>query len=311
MRHSLSQTYGLTASSGREPIRNGDSMNSAKIKMIAAMAIFGTIGLFVKNIPLSSSMIAMARGFTGVLFLLVFALLKGQKISFADIKKNLVTLTLTGAFIGINWILLFEAYKYTTVANATLCYYLEPVFLIIASSIIFKEKISPVKALCVMVALFGMCFVSGVLPLGAGAVGDARGILLGIGAAVFYTLVILINRRIKDISSYDMTMVQLFFAAVVTVPYILATENLGAVSMNMGQLALLLVLGVVHTGIAYVLYFGAVRDLTAQSVAILSYIDPMVAIVLSMTVLGEEMTLWGVLGAVMILGSTLVSELKK
>lgn len=283
---------------------------NAKIKILLAMATFGTIGLFVTNIPLSSASIAMARGFTGSIFLFLFALLRKQKISWSDIKNNLLVLALTGAFIGINWILLFEGYAYS-VTKATLCYYLEPVFLVVASGIIYKEKIRPINAVCVLVALLGMGFVSGVFPFGAVAQGDMGGILFGTGAAVFYTLVILINRKIKNISSYDMTMVQLFFAALVTVPYVLFTEDVLAVSLNMTQIILLLILGIIHTGVAYVLYFSSVRDLSSQSVAIFSYVDPMVAIILSMTVLGEELTVWGVLGAVMILGSTLVSEIKK
>ncbi len=285
-------------------------MNSAKIKIILAMATFGTIGVFVTNIPLSSAMVAMVRGFTGALFLIMFALIKRQKISWHDIRKNIVVLALTGAFIGINWILLFEGYNYS-VTKATLCYYLEPVFLVLASSVLYKEKISPVKGACVLVALLGMGFVSGVFPYGTVGDGDLGGILFGTGAAVFYTLVILINRKIKDISSYDMTMVQLFFAAVVTVPYIIVTENFGAITLNWEQIALLGVLGIIHTGVAYVMYFSSVRELSSQSVAIFSYIDPMVAIVLSMTVLGEKLSVWGIIGAVMILGSTLVSELKK
>lgn len=283
---------------------------NAKIKIILAMATFGTIGLFVTNIPLSSACIAMARGFTGSIFLLIFALLRKQKISWCDIKKNIVVLALTGAFIGINWILLFEGYAYS-VTKATLCYYLEPVFLVVASAVMYKEKIRPVNAVCVLIALLGMGFVSGVFPYGTVAQGDIGGILFGTGAAVFYTLVILINRKVKNISSYDMTMIQLFFAALVTVPYVLATEDITLISLNAVQMVLLLVLGVVHTGIAYVLYFASVRDLSSQSVAIFSYVDPMVAIVLSMTVLGEELTVWGIVGAVLILGSTLVSELKK
>lgn len=285
-------------------------MNSAKIKIILAMATFGTIGLFVTNIPLSSAAVAMARGFTGSIFLVFFAFLKKQKISWSDIKKNIVVLALTGAFIGVNWILLFEGYRYS-VTKATLCYYLEPVFLVLASSIIYKEKIRPVKGVCVLVALLGCGFVSGAFPFGAVGEGDLGGILFGTGAAVFYTLVILINRKIQNISSFDMTAVQLFFASLVTVPYVLFTEDVTKISLDVTQLMLLLILGVVHTGIAYVLYFSSVRDLSSQSVAIFSYIDPMVAIVLSMTVLGEELTVWGILGAVMILGSTLISELKK
>ncbi len=286
-------------------------MNSARLKMIISMAIFGTIGIFVNFIAVPSSVVAVCRGFTGAIFLFVFMLLTGKKISFSDIGKNFIRLMVTGCLIGINWILLFESYKYIGVANGTLCYYLEPVILVIGAAIIYREKISPLKALCVAIALIGMVFVSGVFPPSEGAALNGFGIALGLGAAFFYASVVLLNRGIKNISSYDMTMVQLFFAALVALPYVLVTEDITAVSFDVKTIVLLLVVGIIHTGMAYALYFGAVREIKGQDVAVLSYIDPMLAIVLSMTLLGEEMTLWGVLGAVMILGSTLLSELKK
>lgn len=286
-------------------------MNSAKLKMIISMAIFGTIGIFVNYINVPSSMVAVCRGFTGALFLCLFMVLTGKKISFADIRQNFLRLMVTGCFIGINWILLFESYKYIGVANGTLCYYLEPVILVIGAAFIYKEKISPVKAICVIVALMGMVFVSGVFPPSGEGKLSGLGIALGLGAALLYASVVLLNRGIKNISSYDMTMVQLFFAALVALPYVLITEDVASIAFDAKTIILLIVVGIIHTGFAYALYFGAVRELKSQSVAVLSYIDPMVAIVLSMTLLNEKMTLWGMIGAVMILGSTLVSELKK
>ncbi len=286
-------------------------MNNAKLKMIISMAIFGTIGIFVKFIDVPSSLVAVCRGFTGALFLCIFMLATGKKISFSHIRKNFLKLAVSGCLIGINWILLFESYKYIGVANGTLCYYLEPVILVIGAAIIYKEKISPVKAVCVAVALMGMVFVSGVFPPQTGATLNGLGIALGLGAALFYASVVLTNRSIKNISSYDMTMVQLFFAALIALPYVIVTEDVTSVAFDGKTIILLLVVGIIHTGFAYALYFDAVRELKSQSVAVLSYIDPMLAIVLSMTILREGLTIWGILGAFMILGSTLFSEIKK
>lgn len=279
--------------------------------MIISMAIFGTIGIFVNFIDVPSSMVAVCRGFTGAIFLCLFMIFTGKKISFSDIRQNFVRLMITGCLIGINWILLFESYKYIGVANGTLCYYLEPVILVFGAAIIYKEKISPLKAVCVAIALLGMVFVSGVFPPSEGSALNGFGIALGLGAALFYASVVLLNRGIKNISSYDMTMVQLFFAAAVALPYVLITEDVTAITFDAKTIIMLMVVGIIHTGFAYAMYFGAVREIKGQDVAVLSYVDPMLAIVLSMTLLGEEMTLWGILGAVMILGSTLLSELKK
>ena len=164
--------------------KSENSLGFARAKLILAMTIFGTIGIFVKYIPLPSSVIACTRGFVGVIFLLLVTLISKNKISFKDIKKNLLLLVISGAFIGINWILLFEAYRYTTVATATLCYYMAPIFITIASPFILKEKLTLKKSFCVLVALIGMFFVSGIVGTADLHI-SVPGILCGLGAAFF------------------------------------------------------------------------------------------------------------------------------
>ena len=288
--------------------KNSASLGLARTKLILAMTIFGTIGIFVKYIPLPSSVIACVRGFVGVAFLLLMTFVKKSKISFKDIKKNLLLLVISGAFIGINWILLFEAYRYTTVATATLCYYMAPIFVTLASPFILKEKLTLKKGLCVFTALIGMIFVSGIVGTGSLQI-NLPGILCGVGAAFFYACVILLNKHIKDISSYDMTMTQLFVAAVVILPYTLLTADISAVTLDAKAIICLFIVGIVHTGFAYMIYFSSISSLKAQTVAIFSYIDPVIAIILSALLLKEKMGLFGFIGAILILGSTLLSEI--
>ena len=271
------------------------------------MLIFGTIGIFVKYIPLSSGVIAMTRGYLGGAFLLVFMLITGKKPDFKAIKKNLLPLVLSGGAIGVNWIFLFEAYNYTSVAVATLCYYMQPVMLIVLTPIVLKEKLSKKKLLCVPFALLGMIMVSGVLS-GPQNV-SFTGVAMGLCAAVFYTTVIIINRFLKDINSYDSTLVQLFMAAVVITPYNLAAGMENVTKIGLTAIVLLLVVGFVHTGFAYSMYFGCVQSINTQTVAIYSYIDPAFSILLSVFLLGEGMDVWGIIGAVLILGAAIVSEL--
>lgn len=288
--------------------KNSASLGLARTKLILAMTIFGTIGIFVKYIPLPSSVIACVRGFVGVAFLLLMTFIKKTNISFKDIKKNLLLLVISGAFIGINWILLFEAYRYTTVATATLCYYMAPIFVTLASPFILKEKLTLKKGLCVFTALIGMIFVSGIVGTGSLQI-NIPGILCGVGAAFFYACVILLNKHIKDISSYDMTMTQLFVAAVVILPYTLLTADISTVTLDAKAIICLFVVGIVHTGFAYMIYFSSIGSLKAQTVAIFSYIDPVIAIILSALLLKEKLGLFGFIGAVLILGSTLLSEI--
>lgn len=288
--------------------KNTDSVGLARGKLILAMTIFGTIGIFVKYIPLPSSVIACVRGFVGVGFLLLVTLITKSKISWRDIKKNLLFLIISGAFIGINWILLFEAYRYTTVATATLCYYMAPIFVTIASPFILKEKLTVKKVLCILTALLGMVFVSRIVGAGSLQI-SVLGIICGIGAAFFYACVVLLNKFIKDISAYDKTMTQLFVAASVILPYTIFTADVSLAEFDAKALICLLIVGVVHTGFAYMIYFSSMGTLKAQTVAIFSYIDPVIAIILSALLLKEKMGIFGMIGAVLILGSTLFSEL--
>lgn len=282
---------------------------SARLGLISAMFIFGTIGIFVRYIPLPSSVLALVRGVVGTLFLLLFLKIKKQPLDKGAIKDNLWVLCLSGAFIGVNWILLFEAYRYTTVATATLCYYLAPVFVIVAAPIVLKEKNSLKKWICALIALVGMVFVSGVAEGGIPTLGELRGVMLGVGAAVFYASVMLLNKKLKPIGAYDKTILQLAAAAVVILPYALFTENVTALDWNPLSVCMLAVVGIVHTGIAYALYFGSMTHLKAHTIAIFSYVDPVVAIILSALILRESLTPLGIVGAILILGSTLVSEL--
>lgn len=283
--------------------------NKSKLSLILSMFIFGTIGIFRRYIPLPSSLLAMARGAIGVVFLLIFMALKKEKLNLREIKDKILLLCISGVFIGFNWILLFEAYNYTTVATATLCYYMAPVFVIIASPFLFKEKLTLKKIICVIVALAGMVLVSGVIETGFSGAGEFKGVLLGLGAAVLYATVVLMNKKTAGVPAYTKTVIQLGSAAIVLLPYTMLTENFAELTFEPLTIIMLLVVGVVHTGWSYALYFGSMDNLKAQTVAIFSYIDPVVAIILSALILNEEMSIFGMIGAVLVLGSTMVSEL--
>ena len=282
---------------------------NAKASLILAMVIFGTIGIFRKYIPLPSGIVACARGILGVAFLLVFIKIKKIKMDRESIKKHLWILLVSGGFIGLNWVLLFESYRYTSVAVATLCYYMAPIFVMIVSPFLLKEKLTVKKVLCVIVALIGMVFVSGVLDGGISDVSEMKGILFGLGAAALYATVIMMNQKLREVPTYDKTIMQLGAAAVVPIPYILFVEDLSAVVLTPLIVFMLIIVGVVHTGIAYALYFGSMNGLKAQTVALFSYIDPIVAIILSAMFLKEPMTIYSAIGAVLVLGATMISEL--
>lgn len=283
------------------------TQHGAKLRLIFAMAMFGTLGLFIRAIPLPSSVIALVRGAVGAAFLLAVCAMRKTPPDKRAIGRNLKYLIPCGVAMGFNWILLFEAYRYTTVAVATLCYYLSPVIILLLSPVLLKEKLTALKAGCIALALGGMFLVSGVVQSG-GTGFNATGILLGLGAAVLYAFIVLLSKQLTDISSYDTTIMELGISAVVMLVYNLMTVDLSALTCTPIGFASLAVVAIFHTGVCYALYFGSIAVLPAQTSALFSYIDPVVAILLSALLLREPMDVLSAIGAVLILGSTLLGE---
>ena len=275
--------------------------------LIASMSIFGTLGIFVRNIPVSSGELALYRAVLAVLLISVFLLITRQKIPFANMKKELPLLLASGVAIGINWILLFEAYKYTTVSVATLSYYFAPVIVTLVCPILFKEKLTKKQFTCFFMSTVGLVLITGLGEIGGGK--DFIGILFGLGAAAFYATVILLNKFIRNVEGIHRTLLQFIAAVVTLVPYVLLTGGVTLGGLNGFGWANLLIVGLIHTGVTYCMYFSSLKELPGQKAAILSYIDPLVAVLISVTILGESMTLWQVIGGMLILGFTLWNEI--
>ena len=274
--------------------------------LIASMVLYGTIGVFRHYIPLPSGLIACARGLIGALSLVLFLLILRKKPDWAAIRRNFLPLALSGAALGANWLLLFEAYSRTSVAVATLTYYFAPILLLLIAPFALKEKLTLRKVVCIFVALAGMVFISGVL---SGGTSGLSGIAFALGAALLYPVIVLLSKKLTEVNAFDKSIVQLLFAAALPLPYTLLAEKWSFSDFTLKATILLLIVCVVHTGIAYALYFGALRTLNAQTLAILSYIDPLVAVVLSALVLKEPFGWTETVGAILILGAALVSEL--
>ena len=276
--------------------------------LISAMTIFGTISLFVRNIAVSSGELALYRAVMAAAMIGGYLLLTGQKIPVREIKKEIPLLLISGTAMGINWILLFEAYKCTTVSVATLSYYFAPVIVTAVCPFFFKEKLTGKQIICFIMSTVGLVMITGIGDMGQGN-RHMIGILYGLGAACFYATVILMNKFIKGVEGIHRTFLQFLAAIIVLAPYVALTGGvtLGGLD-SMGWICLLIV-GLIHTGVTYCMYFSALKELPGQKAAILSYIDPLVAVLISVSLLGESMTLWQVIGGGLILGFTLWNEL--
>ena len=279
-----------------------------RMMLIVSMTIFGTLGIFVRNIPVSSGELALYRAILAALLIFVYLIVTKQKIPFAKIKKEIPLLLLSGVAMGVNWILLFEAYKFTTVSLATLSYYFAPVIVTVVCPILFHEKLTGKQILCFIMSTIGLVMITGIGDISGGG-SDFVGILFGLGAAVFYATVILLNKFIKNVEGIPRTFLQFLSAIVTLIPYVAVTSGVTLGGMNTFGWVNLLIVGLIHTGVTYCMYFSSLKELPGQKAAILSYIDPLVAVLISVMILGEKMTVLQVVGGVLILGFTLWNEI--
>jgi len=280
----------------------------SKITFIISMVIFGTIALFVKKINVSSGELALYRAILAAIIIGIYLLFTKQKIDIKLMKKELILIMISGMIMGFNWIFLFEAYKYTTVSVSTLAYYFAPIIVMIVCPLLLKEKLTKKQIVCFIMSTIGLVLIVGVGDLSAGN-SHTIGVLFGFAAAVFYSIVIIINKYIKNISGIHRTFIQFLSAIVVLIPYVIFTSGITISNLKLEGWICLLIVGVIHTGITYCAYFSSLKNIKGQTVALLSYIDPFVAVLISF-LMNETMTLYQIIGGILIILGTVINEIK-
>ena len=276
-----------------------------RIKYIIAVVLYGTIGFFLRFVDLPSEIVAMCRGTIGSLFIYLYLRVKKVRIDWQAIRNNRSLLLLSGVCLGLNWIFLFKAYLTTTVAIASLCNYLAPLIVVIVSPSVLKEKLEVRKLPFVALAFLGIVLVSGVFDKQKGSL---EGVIYGILAALVFSLIIICNRKLQDISVYDRSIVQLFISAVTIFPYVLYNNRGVSLSIDLKTILIVVMLGAIHTGLAYCFYFSGMAKLDVQTIAILGYLEPVVSVFCSTILLREPLSLPGWIGAFLIIFSAFMSE---
>ena len=284
-------------------------LKNPRALIIIAMASFGTLGPFVRNIAVSSGELALYRAVMAAVLLAGYLAMTKQPLKLKQLSRELPLLLISGMAMGINWILLFEAYKYTTVSVATLSYYFAPVLVTVACPLLFREKMGTKQWICFAMSTLGIALITGIGDLSGGS-DHLKGILFGLGAAVLYASVILLNKFIKGVAGIQRTFLQVLAAIVILIPYVAFSGGVTLQKLDGLGWVCLLIVGLFHTGITYCLYFSALKELPGQEAAILSYIDPLVAVLISVFVLGEQMTVVQIIGGTLILGFTLWNEIQ-
>ena len=280
-----------------------------KIKIVISMLIYGSLGLFVTQLAIPTAEIVFVRAALGCLALFLVLVASGKNKEKVPVGSFIILLLL-GALIGINWLLLFDAYKYTYVSTATLIYYIQPILVIILSALFLKEKLTSRKLVGVVFAIVGMILINGIQ---LGGSDPKRGFILSLWAAILYAIIVFINKANKKLAKIDglvLTDIQMFGAALVMAFYTFTNYHGEFAHLDKKSIIIMIILGIVHTALAYYLYFTSIKHVDGQSLAVLGYIDPASALLFSALFLHERLTIMQWIGAILILGGALYSQIK-
>jgi len=285
--------------------RGGESMKKAYVKYILALLLFGLNGIVASYISLNSYEIVLLRTAIGGLLLLGVFLASKRKPRGARNKKDLLYLAISGAAMGASWMFLYEAYTQIGVGVATLAYYCGPVLVMAIAPIVFREKITVAKGIGFLLVLAGMYLVNRQALERSGL---SWGLLCGIMAAVMYVVMVVANKKAKSITGLENALLQLAFGFVVVAVFTVLRQGL-TLTIAPQDVLPVLVLGVVNTGIGCYLYFSAIPQLPAQSVAICGYLEPVSALLFASVILRERLAGWQWVGTVLVIGGAAFGEL--
>ncbi len=277
----------------------------AYIKYIAALMLFGLNGIVASFISLSSYEIVFTRTLIGSMLLTLIFIATRQKVCFLNEKAHFLYLIISGVSMGTSWLFLYEAYRQIGVSVATLAYYCGPVFVMILSPILFKEKITRAKIHGFLAVLTGM-FLVNMQVLSEGK--NIWGVLYGIMSAVMYTSMVIFNKRAKSITGFENSMWQLI-TSFLTVSIFLGIKKGFALHIDAGSVIPILILGIVNTGVGCYFYFSSIGNLPVHTVAICGYLEPLFAVIFSAIFLNETLDIVQILGALLILGGAAFGEL--
>ncbi|MCM3386998.1 DMT family transporter [Ureibacillus chungkukjangi] len=280
-------------------------MKNTYFKYVFALLLFGSNGIVASYILLTSYEIVYLRTLIGSIFLIAIFILTKQKLHILKNKAHFMYLLISGVAMGASWIFLFEAFNQIGVNIATLAYYCGPVIVMILSPFLFKEKMTRTKILGFIAVMIGMLCVN-VQAFMQGTV--SIGLIFGILSAFMYVIMVVFNKKARSITGLENATGQLVISFF-TVAIFIGFKQGFSVNIVDGNLFPILLLGVVNTGIGCYLYFSSIGKLPVQSVSILGYLEPLSALIFSALILGEQLSLVQMGGAVLILGGAAYGEL--
>lgn len=273
------------------------------LKYFISVFLYGTLGLFLSLINVNSDFVVFCRGFIGALFILIVKLIKKERFDLKAIKENLLYLAICGISLGLNEMFLFIGYKYA-VSLASLGNYTAPISVIVISAIFYKEKLNIKQILCAIASFIGIILISGIF---TNNTSNLIALVYGLIASIGFVALVFFNKKLGPMDQLDKTFVQLLFTSLTVLPFVFINKSIPT-SFDLKTVIVLLTLGVLHTGFAYILYFDALKTLAPIKIAIIGYVEPVLSVLIGALLLNEPMDLFGIFGTVLIIGSAIISE---
>ncbi|HGN9037783.1 TPA: DMT family transporter [Klebsiella pneumoniae] len=263
-------------------------------QMSLAMIISGSIGAFVLLSGLPVTDVVFWRCLIGALTLLVFIVLSRQPFSRLT-RFTLALAVIGGAALVVNWLLLFAAYSRISIGMATVVYNTQP-FMLVLMGMVLGERVSAVKWGWLLLAFGGVVILLSSALTPAHEEGLTTGVLLALGAAFFYALTAIIARKLHPLPAQHIAFIQVLVGVVMLLPLVHAPELTASFPWRY-----LLILGIVHTGIMYQLLYSAIQKLPTPVTGSLSFIYPLVAMVVDYLVFHHALSAVQLLGGMLIL----------
>lgn len=275
-----------------------------RVKLLLVMVIWGSLGVFTRTIPLSALNLAFLRALIALPVL--FAAMKmgsQRKVTLKRLRPYIVS----GVLLGFGWLTLFYGFKHTNISTAVIIYNMCPVYVMIGAPIFLKESISRIQIAVIVISFIGLFLIVGNNLLeGAGYMG----MMLSAVSGMCYAVIVLINRNIKDrVDNRYATFVQILTAMLVLLPFVVYDGTIYSVIELSGvQLFLTVLLGVVHTGVAYTMFFSLYAHMKSVEIVSYSYFEPLFGVLMGVLFIGEILSIWQIAGGILILGSTYIGE---
>ena len=281
---------------------------AATAMLVASLVMSGGNGVLASGVSLPSHQIVLLRAVLGVAILAVMLLASRKPLQMMAHKREALMLAGAGAALGADWLFLFEAYEYAGVGMSTILCYCAPIIVMALSPLLFREKFTVQKTVGFVVVVAGAALVN-VSAVQGGA--SAYGIACGLVSAVCFAAMMLLSKKVAHVAGVEKVFIELAAAALVVGVYSVAFKGTSfeiVSALSVADAVPIVLLGV-STALGNYLYLKAMGSLSAQSVAVLGYVEPLSAVAMGAVFLGETLLPVQMLGAGCIVFGAVLSEL--